>query len=141
MVIRKTIKKALAKLKSMALSILWKILVWISRNAPQLFFSCKKYIRSEFKNSSTFQWQNDHVLNMRLISIWGTGYSNRKFPSSFLPLFQSLTANTFLWKWLWCAWKWIETACTTHFHMEGFTLTFVLQQRHRNIWMAYWLID
>ena len=89
MVIRKTIKKARAKLKPMALSILWEILVWISRNAPQLFFPCKEYKSSEFKNSSTFQRQNDHVLNMRLISIWGTGYSNRKFPSSCLPLFQS----------------------------------------------------
>ena len=28
-------------------------------------------------------------LNMRLISISGTGYTNRKFPSYFLPLLQS----------------------------------------------------
>ena len=54
MVIRKTIKKARAKRKPMALSILWKILVRILRNAPQLSFPCKEYIGSEFKSPVHF---------------------------------------------------------------------------------------
>ena len=50
--------------------------------------------------------------------------SNRPFPSSLVPLFQSeskceidLHEN--------------ETACRTHFHMKGFALRLVLKQRHK----------
>ena len=37
--------------------------------APKLFFSCKEYVGSDFKQSSTFQRQNDLVRIMRLIGI------------------------------------------------------------------------
>ena len=30
-----------------------------------------------------------------------------------------------------------DTACGTHFHMNGFTLRLVLKQRHENLEMAY----
>ena len=50
----------------------------------------------------------------------------------------SLSAKPFLWKWLWFAWKLNETACITHFHMNGFALRHRFEtEAQENSEMAY----
>ena len=56
--------------------------------------------------------------------------TNRPFPSSLVPLFQSESkCETILMKMTDLHEN--GTACRTHFHMKGFALRLVLKQRHK----------
>ena len=55
-------------------------------SAPKLFFPCNEYFGSDFKQSSTFQRQNDLVRIIRLISIQGTGYTGPSYDGKSYPL-------------------------------------------------------
>ena len=58
---------------------------------------------------------------------------NRLFPSSLVPLFQSESkCETILMKMT--DLHEIETACKTHFHMNGLALRLVLKQIHKRSW-------
>ena len=149
MVIRKTIKKARAKLKYSM-----NILVWITRNAPQLFFPCKEFIGSEkipvHFNDKTIMCLTCASLAYEERAIW---IGNFRVP--FCLCFRvSLSAKPFLWKWLWSAWKWngmhnsfsyerfhtwIRSATETQEYLNGLLIDW-LTNWLTNWWIG-WLID